>query len=154
MNLINFDPWAPSRRTYRTSRTMPDMFDDLFGRGIGNVTGADFATNLPSVNVSETEDGYRLDLAAPGLTKEDFKIAVEKNSLTISSERSTEDESSEGRYTRREFNYRTFSRTFVLPGTVDKDNITARYENGVLRVSVPKKPEVVKDQKGRVIEIS
>lgn len=154
MNLIKFDPWLSDRQPFlHTSHRMPSVFDDFFGRNIGDVVGTDFATNMPSVNISETAQGYQLEVAAPGLTKEDFRISLDKDRLTISSEKSTKHETTEGKFTRREFNYNSFARSFVLPKTVDKDNISAKYENGVLMLSVPKKAEVVKEEKSRVIEI-
>lgn len=146
MNLIKFDPFLHTTR-------MPGMLEDFFGRNIGDFVGADFATNVPSVNISETESGYQLEVAAPGLSKEDFHISLDKDRLTISSEKSMKNESTEGKWTRREFNFSSFSRSFVLPKTVEKDHISAKYENGVLFLTVPKKAEVVKEEKSRVIEI-
>ncbi|HLF63575.1 MAG TPA: Hsp20/alpha crystallin family protein [Saprospiraceae bacterium] len=154
MNLIKFDPWLTERRPFiRKSYGLPSVFDDLFGSSIGNVIGADFATNVPSVNISEAQNGYQLEIAAPGLSKEDFKISLDKDRLTVSAEKSLGNETTEGKFTRREFNYSSFSRSFVLPKTVDKEQIAAKYENGVLMLTAPKKAEVVKEEKSRMIEI-
>ena len=156
MNLIKFDPWLTDRQPQlsRKSRYLPGVFDDVFGNGIGDFMGTDFATNVPSVNISETENGYHLEIAAPGLKKEDFTVSLDKNRLTVSAEKSTQHETTEAKFTRREFNYSSFNRSFELPKTVDRDQILARYEDGVLTLTVPKKAEVVKEEKGRVIEIA
>ncbi len=161
MNLIKFDPWLSDRQPWlnerqpliRRSHQLPNVFDDLFGRNIGDAVGADFAVNAPSVNISETEKGYQLEFAAPGLNKEDFKIALDKNRLTVSAEKSSQNEATESKFTRREFNFASFTRSFVLPKTVEKDHIQAKYENGILKLSVPKKAEVVNEEKSRLIEI-
>jgi HSP20 family protein len=161
MNLIKFDPWVAGSRPWlsvnrpliRTNHHMPTVFDDFFNMNIGDFIGSDAVSSLPSVNITENEQGYLLSLAAPGLTKEDFRISLDKDRLTISSEKTSEHESTEQKFTRREFNYSAFSRSFVLPKSVDKDSIKAKYENGVLMLSVPKKAEVVKEERSRVIEI-
>jgi len=148
MNLIKFDPAA------RKNLWFPSVFDDFFNGNISDFMGNDFATNMPSVNVAEDAQGYHMELAAPGLTKDDFRISLDKDRLTISSEKESKRETADAKFTRREFNYTTFSRSFILPKTVDKDRISAKYENGILKLLVPKKAEVVKDEKSRVIEIS
>jgi len=99
--------------------------------------------NLPSVNVVEGKDTYRLEIAAPGWRKEDFDIQIEQNLLTIKGERKTEtEESKEEKYTHREFTKSTFKRSFTLPETVDTENIKAEYENGILLVHIPKVEEI------------
>jgi HSP20 family protein len=153
MNLVKFDPWFGTSHPVRRTHTLPSIFDDFFNNGIGNFRGSDFSNNVPSVNISETNDGYQLEIAAPGLAKEDFKISLDKDRLTISSEKSAEKETKEGKFTRREFNFSSFSRSFVLPKTVNKEAIAAKYENGVLILNVPKKAEVVKEETTRTIEI-
>jgi HSP20 family protein len=147
MNLIKFDP-------FHRNQYVPTVFDSFFNGSIGDMMGSDFATTMPSVNVIETESGYNVEIAAPGLTKEDFKINLDKNRLTISAEKSARNETKEGKVTRREFNYSSFSRSFMLPKSVEKDNITAKYENGILLLSVPKKAEIVQEEKSRTIEIA
>lgn len=110
-------------------------------------------TTLPSVNLKEDANGFELELAAPGLTKGDFKIEVDKNVLTISSDRQLERETKDGQqFTRREFSYQSFSRTFTLPQIAESDRIEAKYESGILRVSIPKKEEA-KPKPARKIEI-
>lgn len=144
MNLIKFDPFAPVRKGFA---------DDFFTRSFADVVGSDFAMNVPSVNVTQSENGFNIELAAPGLNKEDFKINVEKDRLTVSSEKQHEEEVTEEKFTRREFNYSSFSRSFYLPKSIDREAIEASYENGVLRLSLPKKQEVLKEEMGRNIEI-
>jgi len=110
-------------------------------------------TTLPSVNVKESADGFEVDMAAPGLEKKDFKIEINHGTLTISSEKKVENETKEGQqFTRREFSYQSFSRSFTLPETVDNDKISAKYENGILKVSIPKKEEA-KPKPAKTIEI-
>ena len=148
MNLIKFDPFA------RTSAYLPNLFDNFFNARMTDMTGSDFINNVPAVNIAETEKEYMLQIAVPGLKKEDVKVSVAKNLLTISSEATESSESGEGKWMRREFSFRAFRRSFEIPETVDRDRITARYENGILQVTVPKKAEIVKEAKSRMIEIA
>ena len=95
-----------------------------------------------SVNIKESSDEFEVELAAPGFVKTDFNIELNHDMLTISSEKKVENETKEGQqFARREFSYQSFSRSFTLPNTVDNDKIKAKYENGILRVSIPKKEE-------------
>ncbi len=100
-------------------------------------------SSIPAVNIRETADGYEVEMAAPGMSKKDFRIELDNNVLTISSEKRTENEQKEGeRYTKREFSYQSFQRSFSLPKeVVDDEKIQAKYEDGVLRLSIPKKEE-------------
>lgn len=114
---------------------------------------SDTNTTIPSVNILEDQDGFKIEVAAPGLNKSDFKIEVNQGILKISSEKQEERESGEeGRYSRREFSYQSFSRSFNLPGTVESDKIEAKYENGILSVSIPKRDEA-KPKPVRMIDI-
>ncbi len=97
----------------------------------------------PSVNISENEDGFHLEVAAPGMDKEAFAIDLDKNILTIKGENKTEnEEKEEGKFHKREFNYQSFKRSFTLPENVDADGITAKYENGILWLTLPKNKEL------------
>lgn len=111
--------------------------------------------SFPAVNVLESENDFKIELAAPGLKKEDFKVNVHENVLTISAEQKTESEENKdnGKYTRKEFNYSSFKRSFTLPKTVDGDKIVASYNEGVLGLSLPKKEEA-KPKEPRLIEIA
>lgn len=105
-----------------------------------------FATtggSLPAVNIRETADSFEVEMAAPGMSKKDFKIELDNNLLSIHSEKKQEDESKEGgRFTKKEFSYQSFQRSFTLPKeVVDDDKIQATYDNGVLRLTIPKKEE-------------
>ena len=110
-------------------------------------------TTLPAVNIKENEKDFELELAIPGFKKEDFNIEVDENILTISSEVTSENESKESNYTKREFSYTSFKRAFTLPETVDEDNINANYESGILRLTLPKRKEALPKPK-RLIEIA
>jgi HSP20 family protein len=94
--------------------------------------------NMPAVNIKEEEKSFLLELAAPGLKKEDFKINVEKNLLTISSEVKTENEEKTENYTRKEFGFSSFSRSFKISENILVDEISANYEDGILKVNLPK----------------
>lgn len=94
--------------------------------------------NVPAVNVSENENEYKLCIAAPGLEKKDFKVEMREDLLTISAEKIKEEKEEKGRYNRREYNYSSWSRSFTLPEDVEGNKIDARYENGELKISIPK----------------
>ncbi len=145
MNLIKYNPYGPMSKR--------NIFDEIFNRSISDFVGTDFVMNMPSVNVVETETGYTIELAAPGLSKGEFKIDIEKDRLFVSSEKEVTEEVTERKFTRKEFNYSSFKRSFFLPKSIDRGAITANYENGVLSVVLPKKHEVVIEEKGRTIEI-
>ena len=130
-----------------------DMFTkDIFNWGLGNFSNT--GTTIPAVNVKETPDSFMVEMAAPGMKKDDFKIELDGTMLTISSEVQNEEENKEGeKYNRKEFSYQSFYRSFQLPKeVVDADKINARYENGVLHLQIPKKEEV-KQKPRRTIEI-
>lgn len=95
--------------------------------------------SVPAVNIKEMDKTYEIEVAAPGLQKSDFKITAENGLLTISSEKKEEKEQKEKEYTRREFSYSSFSRSFALPENSNEDDIKANYENGILKLQVAKK---------------
>ena len=107
---------------------------------------------VPAVNIIENKNNFELELAIPGRNKEDFKIEIEKNILSISAETKSESEITESKYTRREFAYTSFKRVFTLPDHIDNDQINASYENGVLKLTLPIKEEALPKPK-RAIEI-
>ena len=142
---------------------LPTMFSDFFD--------SDFNSNemrryVPAVNIMENNDEFRIELAAPGLKRDEFKIEIDNGVLTISSEKKTEHEESDNenskgnkqgdnnapRYTKREFSYTSFRRSFSLPETVNSDNIGAKYTDGVLTLTLPKREEA-KPKPARQIEI-
>lgn len=122
---------------------MPFLLDDYFKPWNewfeGGLWGK--TMNVPAVNITENENEYLVSLAAPGLKKEDLKIDVNANMLTISSEKQESKEEKDKKFTRKEYNYSSFSRSFTLPDEINKDNIEARYEDGVLHITLPRKEE-------------
>jgi HSP20 family protein len=112
-------------------------------------------TTIPAVNIKETNDHFEVEMAAPGMSKNDFKVELDGNTLIITSEKQQEKEEKENeRYTQKEFSYQAFQRTFQLAkDVVDLDKIQAKYENGVLNLVIPKKEEV-KPKPPRMIQIS
>lgn len=137
---------------------MPMLFDDFFNRDLfnwGNLNFSETNTTIPAVNIKETADNYEVEVAAPGMNKKDFKVELNGNNLSISSEKSSQQEQREDeRYSRREFSYQSFQRTFTLQkDVVDSDKIEAKYENGLLHLLIPKKEEA-KQKPPRLIEIS
>ena len=121
----------------RTQNWLPSIFNDFFDNDWMVKANA----TAPAINVSETEKEYKVELAVPGMTKEDFNVRIdEDNNLVITMEKKTEnkEEKKEGRYLRREFSYSKFQQTMILPDNVDKEKISAAVENGVLNVQLPK----------------
>lgn len=98
-------------------------------------------TTLPKVNIIEDGNGYTVEMAAPGLTKGDFNIQLENNILTISSEKQEDVNNGDNGHTRREFSYQAFTRSFTIPESANGEKIGAKYANGILTVSIPKKEE-------------
>ena len=127
--------------------------DHFFNGSIADFIGSDFVNSQPSVNITETEKEFKIDLAAPGLEKKDFVINVEKDQLTISVEKKKEETAENERFTRREFTYHSFERSFNLSKNVNKEGILAAYENGILSITLPKN-EAAQAEAKRVIEIS
>lgn len=95
--------------------------------------------SVPAVNVKETEHGFEVEVAAPGFNKKDFSISVDNGLLTVSAERREEKEKNEDNYTRREFGHESFSRAFDLPANTNEEDISAKYEEGILKLSIAKK---------------
>jgi HSP20 family protein len=147
----------PAKRFYGQN-FMPDFFNDFFG----NMSLDGSSTKSPAINVLEDDLEYKLELAAPGMTKDDFKVHLNKDgNLVIEMEKKdccckgkdNEGEKKECRYLRKEFSYSKFSQTLLLPDNADKEKIEAEVNNGILKVIIPKlEKEVVKDEK-RVIEV-
>ncbi len=124
---------------------MPDFIDDFFNEETWpNFFRSRTGVNVPSVNIVESNDDFRIEVAAPGLDKDDFHVNVDSNVLTISSEKETKDEDKDENFVRKEFSYSSFNRSFTLPEGTDADKITANHKDGVLHVTVPKTEEVKK----------
>jgi HSP20 family protein len=136
----------------------PAFFNDFFSRDLWNQGLDSFSntgTTIPAVNIKETNDNFVVEMAAPGMSKEDFKIELDRNMLTITSEKNYEkEENTDERYSKREFSYQSFSRVFTLPKeVVDADKIEAKYDNGLLHLVIPKKEEA-KQRPPRTIQIA
>ena len=134
------------------------LFDDFFSRDLWNRAMANSSstnTTIPLVNIKEANENFEVEMAAPGMDKKDFKVELDGNLLTITSEKEIQNEEKDGeRYSRREFSYQSFQRSFQLPkDVVDADKIEAKYEHGVLRLVIPKKEEA-KPRPPKMIQIS
>lgn len=124
------------------TKSLPRLFESFFSEDLPSLLSPfTRRNNIPPVNIKELNDSFSIDLAAPGMKKEDFKISVENNQLGIAVERPKEQVQENEAYSRREFDYNSFCRYFTLPDSVNAENINARYENGVLRITLPKTEE-------------
>jgi len=132
-----------------------NWLDDIFNRDFPSVFTSNFETThtLPKVNIKETADAYVVEMAAPGLKKSDFKLDLDHQVLSISTHKEEIHQEKEDNYTRKEFGYTAFKRTFTLPETVDDEKITANYDDGILNILLPKKEEA-KKKPARQIKIS
>lgn len=118
-------------------------FSEMLNEFVNGWTSPDFRKSMvPAVNIKENEKSFDINLVAPGMKKDDFKIEVVDNLLTISAEVKQEEEEKTDRYTRKEFSSSSFTRSFNLPEHVEADQIKATYENGILNMTLPKKAEV------------
>jgi HSP20 family protein len=115
-----------------------DVFDSIINDSFLNER---FVNKVPAVNIAETENQYHIELAVPGLKKEDFKINLDKNVLTVSAEKKTENVDESKKYSKREYSYNSFVRSFTLPESADQGKIEAEYTDGVLKLNVAKKEE-------------
>ena len=140
---------------FRNNRNLPGFMDDFFGRNfLEELFNEREWSSSPSVNIFEGEEKFSIEIAAPGLEKKDFKIDLKENTLTISAEKKSEKETEEGaKVMRREFNYSSFTRSFVMPDGVDVGKIKASHSNGILTIELPKKEEY-KDKLPRQIDIA
>ena len=137
---------------------MPGFFNDLFTKDFSNwglSNNSNTNTTIPAVNIRETAENFVVEMAAPGMKKDDFKIELDGTLLTINSEREEEFEEKDGeKYSRKEFSYQSFQRTFQLPKeVVDSEKIEAKYENGLLKLLIPKREEA-KQKPPRTIRIA
>jgi len=151
MNFIRFN--RPVQANPLTS-----AIDEFFQKGLSELASSNFSFNRPSVNIIEEDEAFHVQLAAPGLKKEDFNIKVDKDQLIVAvsppvKEEETEDQKTEVNYRRREFNFNAFTRSFHLPETIDTDSIEATYIDGVLTIALNKKEEA-KEKEPRMIAIS
>ena len=148
MTYSKFNAAAPST-------SLNKWIDTLFNTTLADAMGTDFTNCSPSVNIVEHDAHFTMQLAAPGLQKSDFNINIENDYLVISAEKQTEKEETgnQGKFTRREFNYSSFKRSFQLDENINREGIAASYENGVLNITLPKKEETWKKPGTTTIEI-
>jgi HSP20 family protein len=129
------------------------IVDDLLTNTFHDYSGGQlFKHNTPALNVLDLDNEIRLEVAAPGLEKSDFKISIENNYLVISADKKLEKTENKDNYTRKEFSFQSFKRMYELPDNTNGENISAKYENGILNISIPKAVPVVKNVKSIVIE--
>ena len=145
------------KRTNNFVPSFPSFFDRFFNDELmdwNNLNYSNTNTTIPAVNVKEDDDRYEIEVAAPGMKRDDFRVKVENNQLTISSEMKDEKKDEKGGYSRREFSYQSFQRSFTLPeGHIMTDKISAKYNEGILHIELPKREEV-KPQPAKEIKIS
>ena len=141
----------------RFSTNYPSLFDRFFENDLFDWSNRNYSntnTTLPSVNIKESTEDFEVEVAAPGFNKNDFRIELNHDLLTVSSEKELDKETKEGQqFTLREFSYQSFSRSFTLPNSADSEKIGAKYENGILRILIPKKEEA-KPKPARQIAIA
>lgn len=143
----------------KRTTNLPSIFNDLVPSVFNDFFGNEWLTSsrsVPAINIREEEDGFVVEVAAPGMTKEDCNVMVDDdNNLIISFEKKNESEEKDkkGKYLRREFSYTQFQRTMILPENAEKDKINAKVENGVLMVEIPVKKEDENVTKAKRIEI-
>ena len=145
-----------TRALTKAGETFPTLFDDFFrpwNEWFDNGSVMNRSLNIPAVNITENKDHFNVSLAVPGMKKDDFNIDIEGNMLTISCEKEEKKEEKDKKYTRKEFNYSSFSRSFTLPEDVNKEKIEAHYEDGVLKMNLPKKEEAKKRMANKHIAV-
>jgi HSP20 family protein len=135
MTLVKF---ANGQKNNALNPLFTDVFDSILN---DTFLGDRLVSRVPAVNIAESDNEFHIELAAPGLKKEDFKINLEKNLLSISAEQKNETTTGDKKYNKREYSYNSFVRSFTLPETVDHANISAEYNNGILSINVAKKEE-------------
>jgi HSP20 family protein len=133
---------APGSQAFPALNDIFDLFDNSIHAGFRS-------WNTPAVNILSTKDGYELQVAAPGMKKEDFRVSVDGDQLTVSAERKEEKQTDE-KFTHREFRFTTFNRKFTLPENINVEQINASYENGVLHLVLP----LMETQKAKTKEIT
>ena len=138
----------------RNKRFLPAFEDDFFGKDfLADIFDSSANKSIPEVNVIENAEEFKIDVAAPGLAKEDFKVDLHNNVLTISSEKEVRNLEEKEKYVRREFSYSSFQRSFSLPESVNQEKISAQHKDGILTLVIPKRDEA-KEKPKREIKIS
>ncbi|QXU43856.1 Hsp20/alpha crystallin family protein [Pedobacter sp. D749] len=143
MTLVNFN-----NRTRNTAPYFNNVFDSLFSDAVSKNKLVD---KSPNVNIHENETAYVIELAAPGLKKEDFQINLKKDTLSVWAEVKKDETQVSKDFTRKEFDYSSFARSFNLPDSADGDNITAEYKDGILSINISKKDDAKLQHKEIVV---
>jgi HSP20 family protein len=137
----------------RNGYSYPTLLETFFGKdAVSDRFAPAFTDSTPAINVLENEDGYRIEVAAPGMQKSDFKLDLNHNHLTISARKEQNEEQTNEKYTRREFRYASFQRTFTLPTSIDPEKVQATYTDGILGIELPRREEA-RVKPSRQIEI-
>ena len=126
-------------------------FDNLFRNNFWDTLSPELTATNPSVNIKESKSEYLIEMAAPGMKRDDFNIDIENNLVTIWCERETEDKDEDENFSRREYNYSSFSRSFTLPQNAKTEKVTARYKDGMLTLNIPKNSEAPKTSGKKII---
>jgi len=135
MTLVKF---ANGQKNHGVNPFFNDVFDSILN---DSFLSDKLATRVPAVNIAETENEFHIEMAAPGLKKEDFKISLDKNVLSVSAEKKAENFDEGKKYSKKEYSYNSFVRSFTLPETVDHSKIEAEYTDGILKLSIAKKED-------------
>lgn len=135
MTLVKFNP---AKNSSSINPWFTDVFESVFN---DSVLTDRLVSRVPAVNIAETDSDFQIELAVPGLKKEDFKINIDKNVLSISAEKKNENAQEDKKFSKREFSYTSFVRSFTLPETIDHNKIDAAYVDGILKLTVAKKEE-------------
>jgi HSP20 family protein len=135
MTLVKFNP---AKNTASVNPWFTDVFESVFNDS--HLTDR-LVSRVPAVNISESDTDFLIELAVPGLKKEDFKISIDKNILSVSAEKKNENNQEGKKFSKREFSYTSFTRSFTLPETIDYSKIDAEYVDGLLKLTVAKKEE-------------
>ena len=133
----------------KTTPWFPSLFDEFFTRDFG-IDLAPRRHQTPAVNITEKDNAFHLDLVAPGKEKKDFDVELEEDTLTISTTAENEIVQNDTQFTRREFDYASFTRSFRIPETIDTKNIKANYKNGLLSIVLPKRKEAIPEPKKQI----
>lgn len=136
----------------------PGIFDDFFSpwnEWIGNGhLFPEARMTVPAVNISEDDNNYQLTMAAPGMKKADFKVDIDGNTLIVSSEKESSKEEQSKRFSKKEYGYSSFSRSFAIPEDANREKIDAHYEDGILKLTIPKKEEAKRKMLTRAIPVN
>jgi HSP20 family protein len=139
----------------RNQTWMPNLFNDFWSNDWFNILPARKSSNLPAMNIIENDNCFKIELAVPGITKEDFQISITNDNelvISVNKKNETEEKDKNGKYLRCEFGYTQFKQTLLLPENIDRDCIDAKQENGILYIEIKKK-KAEKEEFSKAIEV-